>query len=261
MLHKHSLCAGAPAWWSHVSLNNSANSSASSNASLPAGSSFLCHGACKGTLSSDVPPITARAFVAALMQLHSMATSTARHAVLSSYRELCRLIRRLPTQSERNSALKQAHQEMRAHDSAGDEEAADLHRVLVSKISVLRMKVPRSARDAGKVGVGRFVVRDGRVVEGEGQHSSDRCMPTLPVLQQCATALLQGSTPQHSVRACCHAHKALERHSSLHALRGLLHGLHSVHSGLGTNIVSSRGMYDCGTQSCHMRGASECYSQ
>jgi hypothetical protein len=88
--------------------------------------------------------------------------------VRRSYRELVRLINRLP-RLERDAALVQAREEMIKHSSACDEEVADLHRALVSKICFLRMKVPKQARDASAVGVGHFVVRDGRVVEGRGK--------------------------------------------------------------------------------------------
>jgi hypothetical protein len=88
--------------------------------------------------------------------------------VRRSYRELVRLMHRLP-KLERDAALVKARKEMKQHSSACDEEVADLHRKLVSKIAFLRMKVPKQARDASAVGVGHFVVRDGRVVEGKGK--------------------------------------------------------------------------------------------
>jgi hypothetical protein len=95
--------------------------------------------------------------------------------VIRSFRELCRLISRLPTDAERRAASEQARSEMRKNSAACAEEVADLHRVLVSKISFLRMKVPKLARDAGKVGTGRYVVRDGEVVEGTAKSSGTRC--------------------------------------------------------------------------------------
>lgn len=88
--------------------------------------------------------------------------------VRRSYRELVRLIHRLPT-SERDAALAKAREEMIRNASACDEEVADLHRALVGRICFLRMKVPKQARDASAVGVGHFVVRDGKVVEGRGK--------------------------------------------------------------------------------------------
>lgn len=94
--------------------------------------------------------------------------------VLSHYRELLRLVRRLPTAHERRGAEGEARAAMRAQVAAGPEEAADLARVLVGKISFLRMKVPRASRDAGRVGVGRYVVRNGSVVEGKAA-AEERC--------------------------------------------------------------------------------------
>ena len=99
--------------------------------------------------------------------------------VLRSYRELLRLIARLPTVPERTDALTQARQGMRQNQSACEEEVADLHRQLVSKIQFLRMKVPRLRRDADKVGFAKYVVRDGKVVEGTGRTAGARCASTL----------------------------------------------------------------------------------
>lgn len=85
-----------------------------------------------------------------------------------SFRELVRLIHRLP-RAERDAALIKAKEEMIKHSEACDEEVADLHRTLVSKICFLRMKVPKHTRDASAVGVGHYVVREGKVVEGRGK--------------------------------------------------------------------------------------------
>ena len=94
---------------------------------------------------------------------------------MASFRELCRLVKRLPTDAERAAAMEQAKGEMRKHADAGPEQVADLHRVLVAKISFLRMKVPKLSRDSGKVGTGHYVVRDGNVVEGTGASAGTRC--------------------------------------------------------------------------------------
>lgn len=111
--------------------------------------------------------------------------------ILRSYRELFRLIKRLPEEAERQAARLQAQVEMRKHAHAEQEQAADLHRVLVSKISFLRMRVPKMARDAGKVGVGKYVVRDGKVVEGVGESAGIRCA--------LASASHINVTPRHRV--------------------------------------------------------------
>jgi hypothetical protein len=89
-----------------------------------------------------------------------------RAAVLSAYKELLRLITRLPD-GEKISALREARDGMRLNRSASEEHVADLLRVLISKIGFLRMKVPKRPRDAGALGYGTYVVRDGKVVEGK----------------------------------------------------------------------------------------------
>lgn len=86
--------------------------------------------------------------------------------VLRHYREFLRLLRRLPSVVERRAAVKEAHTHMREQRGAEPERAADLARILVAKISFLRTKVPKLPRDTGRVGVGHYVVRDGKVVEG-----------------------------------------------------------------------------------------------
>lgn len=98
----------------------------------------------------------------------------ARSHVLSHYRELLRLIGRLPQSSERASALKEARKEMRQQSQASEEHVADLLRVLVSKIGYLRMITPKKSSDKGRIGVGKFVVRDGNVVEGSGASAGER---------------------------------------------------------------------------------------
>lgn len=98
--------------------------------------------------------------------------------ILRSYRELLRLIARLPKQ-EQHQGLQQARSELRKNAAVSEEQAADLNRILVGKISFLRMKVPRFARDAGKVGAATFVVREGKVVEGVGRTLGNRCARTI----------------------------------------------------------------------------------
>lgn len=94
--------------------------------------------------------------------------------ILRSYRELVRLLFRLPS-IERVNALQQARQAMRENVTASVEEIADLHRVLVSKICFVRMKVPKRHRDASAIGSGHYVVRDGTVVSGRANHFTARC--------------------------------------------------------------------------------------
>ena len=86
--------------------------------------------------------------------------------MLRSYRELVRLLYRLPS-NERGNGLHQAREAMRDHTTATQEEVADLHRALVSKICFMRMKVPKRHRDASAIGSGHYVVREGKVVSGK----------------------------------------------------------------------------------------------
>lgn len=99
---------------------------------------------------------------------------SARNSVLAVYREALRTITRLPNEAQRAAAAQEARDSMRAHMDAGPEQAADLMRVLVSKISYMRMIVPKQPRDKGKVGTGTFVVRDGAVVPGQGESMGAR---------------------------------------------------------------------------------------
>jgi hypothetical protein len=101
---------------------------------------------------------------------------SAASSILRHYRELRRLVRRLPNACERRAAECEAREAMRAKADVGPEEAADLARVLVGTISFLRMKVPRLSRDVGRIGAGNFVVRDGKVVEGRAA-PMERCAP------------------------------------------------------------------------------------
>lgn len=98
-------------------------------------------------------------------------------SVLNSYRELVRLLHRLPW-NERTNAMQEARHEMRKHVTASQEEVADLHRLLVGKISFLRMKVPKRHRDASAIGSGHYIVRNGKVVHGKADQSTPRCCPS-----------------------------------------------------------------------------------
>ena len=104
--------------------------------------------------------------------------------VLRSYRELFRLIKRLPVDAERQAARLQAQTEMRKHAQASDEQVSDLHRILVSKISFLRMRVP-------KLGTRR---RQGgcRQVCCAGRQSCRRCWP------ECRNKVCACATTRHA---------------------------------------------------------------
>eukprot|EP00242_Pyramimonas_sp_CCMP2087_P007516 CAMPEP_0198212428 /NCGR_PEP_ID=MMETSP1445-20131203/26005_1 /TAXON_ID=36898 /ORGANISM="Pyramimonas sp., Strain CCMP2087" /LENGTH=135 /DNA_ID=CAMNT_0043886863 /DNA_START=156 /DNA_END=563 /DNA_ORIENTATION=+ len=95
-----------------------------------------------------------------------------RPQVLSSYRELRRLIRRLPVDKQ-PSAMLEASTTMRKHSGeTDDEKALEYHKVLTGKIGWLRMTTPKRATD--KYGGGHFVVREGKLVDGEGSDVQGR---------------------------------------------------------------------------------------
>eukprot|EP00803_Ostreobium_quekettii_P001059 evm.model.scf_2300.2 EVM.evm.TU.scf_2300.2 scf_2300:10002-12780(+) len=93
--------------------------------------------------------------------------------VLRCYRELLTLIKRLPA-GQSQAALREARQTVRSH--AGERDAirsSELLKRMVSKISFLRMTTPRVAGDRGRVS-GVFVMRDGELVEGDGEGKGSR---------------------------------------------------------------------------------------
>ncbi|KAK3268127.1 hypothetical protein CYMTET_23353 [Cymbomonas tetramitiformis] len=88
----------------------------------------------------------------------------ARSVVLSSYRELLRLIRRLP-QSQQAPSLHEARSTIRLNLNEQDEsKVMDMHKILVGKISFIRMSTRRRINE--NRGSGIFVLRDGELVEG-----------------------------------------------------------------------------------------------
>ncbi|KAG2483066.1 hypothetical protein HYH03_018049 [Edaphochlamys debaryana] len=91
--------------------------------------------------------------------------------VLCRYRELLRLIGRLPG-DQRSKALTEARTTLRARKSEANPEEQLKHlKELVSKIGYLRIITPRQP---GDVKSGVFVVRDGRLVEGGGEAKGAR---------------------------------------------------------------------------------------
>ncbi|KAI8467975.1 MAG: hypothetical protein J3K34DRAFT_394743, partial [Monoraphidium minutum] len=88
--------------------------------------------------------------------------------VLSHYRQLIRLIQRLP--AERAAAAhEEARATLRARRGERDPERALHHlKELAARIGFLRMTTPRPAGEPVG-GAGRFVFRGGEWVEGEGE--------------------------------------------------------------------------------------------
>jgi hypothetical protein len=92
--------------------------------------------------------------------------------VLSRYRELLRLIQRLPS-SKAASARAEAQQTIRKRQHEADPEQQLQHlKELVAKIGFLRITTPRRPGEA--LESGSFVLRDGQLVKGSGEHKGSR---------------------------------------------------------------------------------------
>ena len=92
--------------------------------------------------------------------------------LLSQYRELLRLIRRLPA-AKVDAALKQARETTRARRGEANPEQAQQHaKELAARIGFLRITTPRQPGEV--LGSGRFVLRDGELVQGAGNSKGER---------------------------------------------------------------------------------------
>lgn len=107
---------------------------------------------------------------------------------------------RLPA-TERLEALRKARKEMQDHVTATEEEVADLHRMLISKISFLRVKVPKRHRDAVAIGSGHYVVREGRVVCGKAGEYKSRCSPSNTITRHLFEKYADDSAGHGAVRS------------------------------------------------------------
>lgn len=99
-----------------------------------------------------------------------------RAQVLSRYRELLRLIERLPAEKAA-TARSEAQQTIRDRRKESDPEA-QLHHLkeLVAKISFLRITTPRPVGE--KLDAGSYVLRDGQLVKGSAEDKGARYMAT-----------------------------------------------------------------------------------
>jgi hypothetical protein len=94
--------------------------------------------------------------------------------VLATYRELISLIRRLPKEQQK-SALEDARSKMRQHGNETDPALQlELFERLTAKLSFLRMITPRKPGETSMRGTGKFVLRNGELVEGEGRSAGTR---------------------------------------------------------------------------------------
>lgn len=132
----------------------------------------------------------------ALLQQH-------RAQVLSRYRELLRLIRRLSEPERAAAAAREARDTMRAQQHLTDPQARlDALKQLASRIGFLRITTPRPPGEGLSGGGGTFVLRDGRLVPGAGADKGSRCAVRLPV---CAGACAEQEASRHrpSARSLC----------------------------------------------------------
>jgi hypothetical protein len=101
------------------------------------------------------------------------AAATRREAVLSSWRQLLRLIGRLP-EEKRVAALAEARTTARQRKTESNPETLLAYqKELAAKIGYLRIVTPRQPGDVDK-GIGRWVMRDGMLVEGQGEEKGER---------------------------------------------------------------------------------------
>jgi hypothetical protein len=109
-----------------------------------------------------------------------------RRQVLSRYRELLRLIERLP-QPKAAAARQEASASLRRNQREADPQAQlQQLKQLVARISFLRITTPRPPGEA--LGGGTYVLRDGQLVQGGGQDKGTRCAACV-----CAGCQLCGS--------------------------------------------------------------------
>lgn len=103
-----------------------------------------------------------------------MGAAQHRNLVLRAYRELLSLIKRLP-ESQKSQAWQEARQTLRQHAGEADQaRQQDLFKQLAAKISYLRVVTPRRPGEVSAIGVGHYVLRDGRLVEGSGATAGKR---------------------------------------------------------------------------------------
>ncbi len=94
-----------------------------------------------------------------------------RSNVLSKYRELLRLVSRLPA-DKRDQAFSEARGTLRARRTESNPEKQLQHlKELSSRIGYLRIITPKQP---GEVTAGVYVVRDGKVMEGSGESKGAR---------------------------------------------------------------------------------------
>lgn len=92
--------------------------------------------------------------------------------VLSRYRELLKLLKRLPGDKS-VTALQEARQTIRSRrDETNPQQALEYAKELAARISFLKITTPR--RPGEPLEGGRFVLQDGQLVKGEAEDKGAR---------------------------------------------------------------------------------------
>jgi len=95
--------------------------------------------------------------------------------ILSRYRILLRLIKRLPEEGQRNAALAQAKTEIRQGRLLEGDAAFAKMEVLDDKIRYLRVVTPKNPGEFENLTDSTvYVLREGNLVEGRGKHVGTR---------------------------------------------------------------------------------------
>jgi hypothetical protein len=104
-----------------------------------------------------------------------MTVSSQRQNVLRAYKELLTMIKRLPTDQKQKS-WQEARSLVRQHAGEPDPvKQSDFLKEMVAKISFLRVITPRVPGEKSATGGGHWVMRNGKLVEGEGALAGQRC--------------------------------------------------------------------------------------
>jgi hypothetical protein len=123
-----------------------------------------------------------------------------RQQVLSRYRELLRLVQRLPD-ARAAAARGEARATLRQHQHEQDPQARlQQLKELVARISFLRITTPRRAGEP--LSGGTFVLREGELVQGGGEHKGSRCVKCGEAKQRvCAVCMVQGAAPRRLMQS------------------------------------------------------------
>ena len=101
------------------------------------------------------------------------AQSLQRLQVLGRYKELLRLLQRLPD-TQKAAALEEAKRTIRQRkDESNPHQALEYQKELVARISFLRITTPRPVGES--TGSGKYVFRKGDWIQGEAEGKGTRC--------------------------------------------------------------------------------------